>query len=229
MMTSFWSGTIHVKIVAISLTAAAALTIVGMSARVADSGLGTDRSFPLRQEEVPLVLALQVLDPAARWRPQAWPNTDRHCLSRTSPHTDSGVVTSGASDNAITRLPEVASVLLQADRDTATPPPPREESALLYGSAVQPLAAELRPMPHRAISRSAPARPQKSARRNSERARVAQRADDGISDLPVSAFARETRRTAVRPTKPHHLHYYSSRPWSRQRSFMAFDSSPGRF
>lgn len=200
MSASSWSAdrTTHVKIVAVSVVAAVAVGLVGVSARVADPASGTARTLLPREEATPLVVAVHIPDPPAiPCRQQAWPNVDRHCLSWTSPQSGPPVVARGATGNPATRTPEAASESQSARR-------------LALANDGQPSVSRVR----------------KVQRRTIESARVAHRGNDDLSDVPVRGFAGETRHDVVRPTNAQDVYYYSARPLSTPQASTPFSSLP---
>jgi hypothetical protein len=215
MIGSSWSAsrTTHVKIVVVSLSAATVVALVGAFGRVADPASGSARTLQTRQEVTPLVVAEHTSGPPAiSCRPQAWPNVDRHCPSWTSPQSGAPVVAGDATVNPATRMPEVASVLPQADRDAGDPPAASKETA-------QPFESE--------AGRLSVLRVRKVERRTLESARVVHRGNDDLGDLPLRGFAGDTRNDVLRPTNVQDVYYYASRPLPSLSDSMPFSSLPG--
>jgi hypothetical protein len=139
MFASSWYAdrATHIKVVTVSLMAAAAVALVGASARVADPASETARTLLPKEEETPLVVAVSIPDPPEiPCRRQAWPNVDRHCLAWTAP-SGPPVVAGGATASPVARMPEVAS-----QSQSAAPPRPGERQSAVRFAASQGAAPD---------------------------------------------------------------------------------------
>ena len=215
MTGSSWSAnrTTHVKIVVVSLSAATVVALVGVFGRVADPASGSARTLQTRQDVTPIVVAEHMSGSLAMpCRPQAWPNVDRHCPSWTSPQRGAPVGADDAIANLVTRMPEVASVLLQADRDAGDQPAASKETA-------QPSESE--------AGRLSVLRVRKIERRTIESTRVVHGGNDDLGDLPLRGFAGDTRNGVLRPTNIQDVYYYASRPLPRLLESTPFGSLAG--
>lgn len=199
----------HLKVVVTSLVMGIVVMLVGMTARIVDTGSTTGRPRwlpPPKQAEVVAVVQDSIA-PEIPCKQQTWPSVDRQCLPWTAmadaPHD-------GHADPpaAIARLPGVRSARKDQMRPGAVPSP-------MNVAAQLPSAAKVRRVKqaHDAKVRVA---------RHARNERVARYVNDDLSDVPMSSFGAASRRGVVRPTNPQDAYYYSWRSSQRSSDLFGF-------
>lgn len=194
------SSRTHLKVVAVSLMAGIVVMAVAAMARVADRGPAGPPAWLQAPKETTQVTELNET-PQIPCREQTWPNIDRQCLSWTA--TASAAPAGRATHTLMTaRVQDGPAPRKNEARVGAPDATPQVKVAV--ESPAAPAAKRVKPA-HDAKQRLA---------RHGRSDSVARRADDDLSDVPVSSFGAAPRRGVIRPTNQQDAYYYESRPAS---------------